>query len=434
MPERFWEETLPHTLPPSAAVSEAPPIPPTRDVFLRICGHLAGETEIRSALGAVAGEIAELIPFTHADICLLDTPGWVGSYEVGIKTRWSRTRTRIQHSPVRDILCGQTDVMLTPNAMEDPRQVFPGAHCKPILDHRLRSRVHVAMKAMGRLIGTLNISHDRIGLYDAASVEVVRQLADVLAPYFHALHSGERMRQAAHVGAEARAREEGLRQGALELTQALERERQRIGMDLHDQTLADLTRILRDVSGDGPMPTASVLAAQVSDCIGDLRRIIDTAVPTLLDLFGFAHALRVHLERAVDGDCHRGTGPHIEVIDHTDNLPDRLDSTTRTALYRIAQEAINNAARHAEATRITVDIATGLATGPGNRLTLSVRDNGRGLHALGDRLPSGLTHMRTRARLIAAVFEIFEDDGTCVSVSLPIPEHANPDPDPKGAR
>merc|ERR1711969_87227 len=157
----------------------------------------------------------------------------------------------------------------------------------------------------------------------------------MLSPYFHALRTAERAQQAALVRAEAQARKEGLRQGALELTQALEQERQRIGMDLHDQTLADLSRLLREGTSEGPPPRRDVLAGQLSDCIRDLRRIIDTAVPTLLELFGFAHAVRVHLERAVgDGAA------EIEVIDRTEGAPDGLDATTRTALYRITQEAI----------------------------------------------------------------------------------------------
>ncbi|MGB0904175.1 MAG: GAF domain-containing sensor histidine kinase, partial [Mangrovicoccus sp.] len=321
-----------------------------RDSVWRIAKHLAAETEIRYALGAVAGEIAELIPFTHADICLLDSPGWSASYEVGIQTRWSRKRTRIAYSPVRLILSGECETMLTANAMEDPRYIFPGAHCEPILKHKLRARVNVAMKSMGQLIGSLNISHETAGLYDAASLATAQDLANLLAPYFHALHTAERARQATHQGAAAEAREEGLRQGALELTQALEQERQRIGMDLHDQTLADLTRLLRDLSAE-PAPPLPVLADKLRICIEDLRRIIDMAVPTLLDLFGFAHALRIHLERATET-----AGIEIAIEDQSDNAPDRLDCTTRTALFRIAQEAINNAARHSGASRIVLGV------------------------------------------------------------------------------
>jgi signal transduction histidine kinase len=383
------------------------------DVLLQICGHLADETEIHSALGAVATKIAELIPYSHVDICLLDSPNWVSSYEIGIKTRWSRTRTQIKCSPVRDILYGRTDFLLADNAMEDPRYIYPGARCGPILEQQLRSRVSVVMQAMGTMIGSLNISHTRESLYDEQSIETARSLSMVLAPYFHALHSAERVRRAAHLSAEAIAREEGLRQGALGLTQALESERQRIGMDLHDQTLADLTRILRDLSGEYPVPPTAELASKVSSCIDDLRQIIDTAVPTLLQLFGFNHALRIHLERATSSQ-------NIEssITDRTDNLIDGFDSTTRTALYRIAQEAVNNAVRHAKAKRIEVVIETDLR----RNLILTVRDNGIGFDIRRDKLPSGLQHMQTRAKLIAAQFEIFAQDGTCVSVCLPLSE------------
>lgn len=389
------------------------PVDQTRDAYLRICRHLAEETEIHSALGAVAGEIAELIPFTHADICLLENKHWTTTYEVGIKTRWSRRRTQILYSPVREILRNQTDMMLTTNAMEDPRYIFAGASCEPIFEHQLRSRVSVKMKAMGKLIGAFNLSHNEEGLYDTDSIQIVRQLADVFAPYFNAWHNAVQMRQATYQGAEARAREEGLRQGALDLTQTLEQERQRIGMDLHDQTLADLTRILRDLSGDVSAPSVAMLTTRVSDCIDDLRRIIDMAVPTLLELFGFTHAVGVHLERALNSDLIQ-----TEVIDHTDNMPDRLNTMTRTALFRIVQEAINNAARHAEPSRISVKIEIDAD----DNLLLMIHDNGCGFSSGHDNVPSGLAHMRTRARLIAAQFEIIEDAGTCVLVTLPLSE------------
>lgn len=242
----------------------------------------------------------------------------------------------------------------------------------------------------------------------------MRNLADVLAPYFNALHNAEKMRHATNLGEEACAREERLRQSALELTQAMEQERQRIGMDLHDQTLADLTRMLRTLTSQGPAPAPDELALQVSDCIDDLRRIIDTAVPTLLDLFGFTHALRIHLERAVDPNA-----VHAVINDNTGNLPDRLERTARMALFRIAQEAINNAARHSGATRLTVT----LDTNPAGDLTLTVHDNGQGFRLPDTSLQSGLTNMQTRARLIAAQFDLFEDNGTCVSVCLPLDRH-----------
>lgn len=379
---------------------------PEGDVFLRISTHLAERTDIASALAAVADEIAEVIPFSHADLCLHDRPGWVVSYEVGIRTRWSRARTRVERSPIRDLLLGRCDYMLTDDAMEDPRYTYPGACYEPIINHTLRSRVNVPMKVMGQAIGTLNISHCARGLYTPVSVSRAQHVADVLAPYFHALHTAEQARRAARVGEAARAREEGLRRGALELTQTLEQERQRVGMDLHDQTLADLTCLLRELS-TAPM-SAEVLSDRVEEMIGDLRRIIDTAVPTLLDLFGFCHAVRVHLERAV------GAAPvQIEVDDRTEGAADRLDPTVRTALYRIAQEAINNAARHSGASHIDVRIDHADPQG----LILSISDDGCGIPAHPER-QSGLAHIRTRARLISAGLDISGDYGTTLRIRL----------------
>ncbi|EPX85673.1 sensor histidine kinase [Salipiger mucosus] len=377
------------------------------DVFLRISAHLVERADIASALAAVAGEIGEVIPFTHADLCLNDRPGWLASYEVGIRTRWSRARTRVDASPIRDLITGKCDYMLCHDAMQDPRQTYEGACSEPIFNHRLRSRVHVLMKVMGQPIGTLNISHSTAGLYDADTVTRAQHIADVLSPYFHALHTAEQAQRAAQVGEEAQAREEGLRRGALELTQTLEQERQRIGMDLHDQTLADLTRLLREVEGETP-PGREELSRRISQSIDDLRRIIDTAVPTLLELFGFAHAVRVHLERAVGGQP-----IEVEVTDATDGAPDRLEATERTALFRIAQEAINNAARHSGARRIEVRIEPLAPSG----LSMTVRDDGDGLPAALHR-QSGLAHIRTRARLISAGLDISSDHGCALRVTL----------------
>ncbi|WP_343115615.1 sensor histidine kinase [Ostreiculturibacter nitratireducens] len=401
--------------------------PPTGnewDYYLRISSHLAGQVEIRAALRSVKAEIENILPLDHLDVCLMDDDEiWNTSYEVGLRTRWSRSRSLVAMSPVRDVLLGKSDYMLTGNAMEDPRYTFPGALSQPILKHKLRSRVNVAMKVLGRTIGSLNCSSRTADLYDDTTVERVRHVADVLAPYFYALRAAEKARGAAIVRAEAQAREEGLRLGALQLTQALEQERQRIGMDLHDQTLADLTRLMRDISRSDEDMDREMILSRLQDCIQDLRRIIDTAVPTLLEMFGFVHAVRIHLERAVGDEGNVS----IAVIDETENAPDRLDATTRIALFRIVQEAINNAANHSGADRIVVRIEND------EGLLVSISDNGTGISprdssGSGRKTTGGLTHMRTRARLIAADFRIVEKDGTRIEIrpSEAVPSAAPP--------
>lgn len=388
-----------------------------RDIFLRISNHLARVTEIRAALAAVAEEVALVLPFTHFDICLLDGPVWAVSYEVGIQTRWSRKRSRIEYSPVRSVLHGEVDHMICANAMEDPRQTFEGAASEPIFNHNLRSRVHVGMKVMGQLVGSLNISHSEAGLFDESSLDFAQPLADLLAPYFHALRAIEKAHNDAAARSELQSREEGLRRGASSLTLALEQERQRIGMDLHDQTLADLTRLMRIVTDDTRDLDRGYLAEAMTTCIRDLRQIIEEAIPAQLDLFGLSHALAVHLERAVQTKSPQSATLRTSLENNVDiDLDTVLGKDVLTAIYRIGQEAINNAIRHAEATHLTV----ALDIDPSGDFVMRVVDDGIGVSADNGGRKSGLAHMETRARLVLGQLDVKSDNGTCVTLRLPM--------------
>ena len=250
--------------------------------------------------------------------------------ETGIETAWGRKETAgVQNSPIRELLWGHVDHILTEDATADPRFAFPGVFCAPIHDHNLRARVHAPLVVAGDIIGALSISSFAPGRYGPRDVAAARYVADLISPYLFALREAERSRQAAIVETEARAREEGLRLGARDLTQALEQERQRIGMDLHDQTLADLSRLMRDLSRPGALDAETVLA-RLDDCVADLRRIIDTAVPSILDMFGFAHAVRVHLERAAGG-------AQVEVQDDSQGAPDALDPVAAALELEVAE-------------------------------------------------------------------------------------------------
>ncbi len=379
--------------------------------LFRISRALAGRLDFRSAIQSVAQEIARFLPYDHLDLCLWRHDGTLSAaYETGIDTAWGKGESdHVDQSPIRALLLGQVDHMLTDDAMRDQRFHFAGAFHAPIHDHKLRARVHVPLLVTGSIIGALSISSFRPGCYGPRDVAAARYVADLISPYVYALREGERSRQAAIVEAEARAREEGLRLGALNLTQALEQERQRIGMDLHDQTLADLSRLMRDLSRPGGQHPQTVLS-RLDDCVADLRRIIDTAVPSILEMFGFSHAVRVHLERA------SRDGTRIEVHDDSNGAPDALDPVARIALFRIVQEAINNAGRHARAGRIDVRIACA------SRLRITVADDGIGLpdDIRRSRKKGGLSHMRTRAQLIGARLSVRSGrTGTSVSVSLP---------------
>ena len=396
------------------------------DQYLTISRLLAGQLDFHSVIRAVAAEVSHIIPHDHMDVCIIMLDGkYHTAHESPFETGWGRNPPApISNSPIRSLLYGEVETMLTADACEDPRFHYDGAYSVPIFEGNLRSRLHVPLKVQGKIIGALSCSSHQVGLYTSDDLEKARSIADLLAPYFYALRAAEQAQRSAIVEAEARAREEGLRLGALRLTEALEAERQRIGMDLHDQTLADLTRLSRklerlaqapSVSGDALDP----IIRSVQHCMHDVRQIIEEARPSVLQLFGFAQAVENHLERSV-----RDSGAIIDwtISDETSGITDALPQSVATALFRIVQEAINNAIRHASASRITVELRASPA-----HLRIAVRDDGTGISPDEKRQGAGIGNMRTRARLISARFEVLrntDDGGTSVEVSLPISQTA----------
>lgn len=380
--------------------------------YLKISSHLAGKLDIRDALESVKMEIIKIFPLDHLDVCLIDKDGFCNdTYEVGLNTSWAKSRHRVRHSPVRDILTSKYDYMITANAMEDDRYIFEGSKCSPIIKNKLRSRINVPMKLLGKTIGSLNCSSQEINVYNESNIEQVQNIADILTPYFYAIQASEIAQKEAIMRTKIQAREEGLRLGALSLTEALEHERKHIGMDLHDQTLADLTRIARDLKVNISNQDMNYLHIRIQDCIQGLREIIDRSMPMLLELFGFQHAIKTHLERALNGQ----SVTRFSVIDHTNNIIDTLNETTQIALFRITQEAINNAIKHANSSSINIVISIS----DKKELHIYIKDNGVEIPIdFKNKIGSGLSHMQTRAQLIGATLNIKSDSGTHVDIYL----------------
>eukprot|EP00913_Durusdinium_trenchii_P031531 g29523.t1 len=350
------------------------------DRYRGISRLLAGQLDFNGIIRAVAEEIRHIIPHEHLDVCIKTLDGkYHIAYESGPETAWSKQPPALlTGSPIRSLLTGEVDFLLSADACVDPRFHFEGAFSDPILRLQLRSRLHVPLRVQGDIIGALSCSCRERDCYTSNDVENARAVADLLAPYVFSLRAAEQAKRSAIIEAEARAREEGLRLGAKTLTEALETERQRIGMDLHDQTLADLTRLARRMEKLAGLPTLpgealEPLSKTLQHCMHDLRQIIEEAKPTVLQLFGLTEAIENHLERSL-----KESGQPIEwlVEDTTETLLQRLQPAVAVALFRIVQEAVNNAVRHAEATRIRVQIKEWQDV-----LAVEVADNGCGVPA-----------------------------------------------------
>ena len=394
--------------------------------ILSILNATAGQLDFRSVIRAVSHEIAELLPHDHLDVALLSPDGvMVTAWETGLHTEWDASTTdsaRVSVSPIRDLLTGKVDHIITEDAQVDSRFHFPGAFSHAIFAANLHARLHVPLNGEGRVLGAFSFSTQEVGTYRTSDIANARIVVDILAPYFFALQQGELLRQRELQQVETEARAEGLRIGALHLTEELENTRQAIGMDLHDQTLADLSRVartLKRVSAKPVLKGAEVepLQEDIEHCIRELRVIIDNAKPSVLQFFGFAQAVEVLLERSV------GTASHPLSYNFIDKSVGRLDELPPgkvVAIYRIVQEAINNAVTHANAKCITLELRD--ADG---HTTIVIEDDGLGLSAVPWRRTGGLTNMQTRASLIQAELRATVGaNGQGTRLELVLPAHA----------
>lgn len=392
--------------------------------YLAISRAIAGQLDFQSVLRQIGGEIHALFQHDHLDISIIlpDQPECCVAFEVGMKTEWSNKAKepgKIAHSPIRDLLSGRTDHIITGDAWADKRFHFESAFDAPIYGANLRSRIHVPLHIHGDILGSLNISRHELHKYDDEDLQIAQQIADLVSPYFYALNQSEEAQRMARAEGGARGRAEALRLGTLRLTEGMENERKNIGMDLHDQTLADLTRISHQVSQMARKKKTTVadiakLEAGISTCISELRRIIEDAKPGVMELFGFAQAVEAQLERSVDGIV-----PKIatRVIDGASSLLDDCPDSLRTTLFRIVQEAINNAVKHGRPGNLAVTIQS-----DEKYIHVTVVDDGTGTNKEHERSARGLDNMRVRAALISANLSICGNEplgGTRVSIAIP---------------
>jgi two-component system, NarL family, sensor histidine kinase UhpB len=196
---------------------------------------------------------------------------------------------------------------------------------------------------------------------------------------------------------------------------AQEAERRRIAQELHDQIGQNLTAVVLELkrvrarvdSGeDEALADAQELARE---SLEELRRISYELRPAALDDLGLASALA-----SLCSGIERRAGITVELTVGND-LP-TLDSQVELAVYRVAQEALTNAARHARCTNVRVSLAP-----VGTRLHLRVSDNGIGMN--GSFPGGGLRGMRERAVSIGATLETTSsaDGGVEVSLRVPLP-------------
>lgn len=205
------------------------------------------------------------------------------------------------------------------------------------------------------------------------------------------------------------------------LAEGRESERARLARELHDGPVQDLYALrARLARAAGPAPEALAEAeAEVRRVVAELRAVSEALRPPALGPYGLAAALRALAERAEQ--AHPALALHLHLEDDGQALPE----AARLALFRIAQEALNNALRHADASQVWV--AFRLSPGPPREVTLEVVDDGRGFAVPADlSAPAaaghyGLAGMAERAEAVGAALRVTSRPGeTRVHARLPL--------------
>lgn len=214
------------------------------------------------------------------------------------------------------------------------------------------------------------------------------------------------------------------------VTSGQEEERRRLARDLHDETMQSLIALnqqlqlaqltVTDEHTTTPLNQMQQMATQI---VADLRRLIHDLRPIYLEDLGLVPALNMLARDS-------GKNINIPVAFQLSGDVRRLPAAAELAFYRIAQEGLNNVARHAQASQAFVTLAF-----TDDSVTLMIQDDGVGF-AIADTISEiatqghfGLLGIQERAELIGAQASLSSspNEGTKLSVFLPNPSQKNDD-------
>ena len=198
------------------------------------------------------------------------------------------------------------------------------------------------------------------------------------------------------------------------LLTAHEDERRRLARELHDDLTQRLARLAIDAGKLEQAASRDGAATMRNDLVRlseDVHSLSYRLHPSVLDDLGLVEALKAECDRV----ARQGT---LRVEVDASGVANKLSADASLCLFRVAQEALNNVARHAHATAVTVQLAP-----TRNGMQLVISDNGQGFNAETRKNGSlGLASMRERVRLLHGELDIESTPGrgTTVVASVPV--------------
>lgn len=202
---------------------------------------------------------------------------------------------------------------------------------------------------------------------------------------------------------------------------AAEQERAHWARELHDETLQNLAAVRLGLAAQLQESRPRTVIEAIREAVAELEREIQTLRalvtdlrPAALDDLGAQAAIEDLAERA------RGRGLEVELaIDlayEQGRHPTRHVTEVETAMYRIVQEALNNAAKHGHASLARVEVVEDAST-----VRMTVRDDGRGFDPTAQTAGFGLVGMRERVELLHGSLEVKSSPGHGTTIEITVP-------------
>ena len=202
-----------------------------------------------------------------------------------------------------------------------------------------------------------------------------------------------------------------------------EKERKRLAIDLHDGLggrlsgiSLNLSKLDKDEPKEYPKKQLRKVMKDLDDSLSELRSIARNMMPETLVKFGLQAALKDY--------CSSMTGGETKVTLQFYGSDKGIDLNQQVTMYRVIQELINNAIKHANASEVLVQYMR-----EGNQVDITVEDNGVGFKKeIAETVDSGmgLSNLKTRVAYLKGEmdFQSEENEGTTVNVHINIDDAA----------
>ncbi len=283
------------------------------------------------------------------------------------------------------------------------------------LPHGLRACWSTPIRsAHGLVLGTFALYYREPCAPGPADLELIERVTHLSAIAIERKQAEDQLRDFAHQ----------LELLSRRLLTTQEAERRHIARELHDEIgqlltviKLDLQGVLRQPGVQSAVPALNESIDTIDQLVGKVRDLSLNLRPSMLDDLGLIPALRWYGQRQAK---HLGLAIDLRLPASAPRLPAEME----TACFRIIQEALTNAARHAQATQVTVTVLIGP-----QYAELTVRDNGVGFDVSSTQYSAiagggfGLLGMQERAQLVGGTLQLTSTPGagTCIAARFPLP-------------